>query len=197
MTKNRLLNISITICKLAKLIYIFSFILITFVFIHFQIDRDYYHTFDSRINTQTTETPSPFSLNRKTLNKWGGNNSKNNNEVYTVENISTSSIYKTYLKYTLILILLFLCAKEFQNIIQSVKNFNTFRKNNVLSFRRLGKYLIIVYVLSSYSIIHFKDASISEFNFTFTPLIFILCSYILAEIFKEGNVLMEENNLTV
>lgn len=197
MTKNRLLNIAITICKLAKLIYIFSFILITFVFIHFQIDREYYNEFNPKINTQTTNTPSSFSLNFKTLNKWGSNNSKNNNEVFTFDKISTSSVYILFFKYGAILILLFLCTKEFQKIIESIKNLNTFKERNASSFKSIGKYLIFYYLLTSYSITYFKESEISEINLTFGPLIIILITFIMAEIFKEGNTLMEENDLTV
>jgi len=177
MTKNRLLNIAILICKLSKLIYIFSFILITIIFIHFQVDREYYNKFNTQINTESTAIPSSFSYNSKTLNKWGSNLSKDNNEVFTLDKISTYSIYINFFKYGAILILLYLCSKEFQKIIKSIKNLNTFKGYNVVSY--------------------FKESEISELNLTFGPLLLILIAFIMAEIFKEGNILMKGNELTV
>jgi len=92
---------------------------------------------------------------------------------------------------------MFLITREFQNIVGSVKHFNTFKKDNVISFSRIGKYLLLFFLLTSYSVIEFQEGKNTETHISFIPLFFALLAFIMAEIFKEGNILMEENELTV
>ncbi|NQY27942.1 MAG: DUF2975 domain-containing protein [Flavobacteriaceae bacterium] len=198
MTKNRLLNIAITICKIIKLIYILSFILTTVIFIHIQIDREAYN--DIKINYTGTPTTFSIGLNKSYSDKW----KDPYNEVYVLEKLTTTTIYLIYFKFTCIFILLFLSIKEFQNIIQSVKRLDTFRLNNILSFRQIGKYSILYFILtllyfilSFNNTLYFGQGGFSQTSISFTPLLFALISFILAEIFKEGNKLQQENELTV
>ena len=198
MTKNRLLKIAIAICKFTKLIYILSFIATTVIFIHIQIDRGAYN--DIKINY--TGTPTTFSIgsNKSYSDKW----KDPYNEVYVLEKLTTTTIYLIYFKFTCIFILLFLSIKQFQNIIQSVKRLDTFRLNNIISFRRIGKYSILYFILtllyfilSFNNTLYFGQGGFSQTSISFTPLLFALISFILAEIFKEGNKLQQENELTV
>lgn len=199
MIKNRLLNIAIGSCKFLKLIYILSIILTTIIFIHIQIDREVYN--DIKINhTGTTPTTFSIGLNKSYSDKW----KDPYNEVYVLEKLTTTTIYLIYFKFTCIFILLFLSIKEFQNIIQSVKRLDTFRLNNILSFRQIGKYSILYFILTLlYFILNFNNTlyfgqgGFSQTSISFTPLFFALISFILAEIFKEGNKLQQENELTV
>ena len=198
MTKNRLLNIALGICKLTKLIYILSFILTTIIFIHIQIDREAYN--DLKINHTGTSATFSIGLNKSSSDKW-----KNPyNDVYVLEKLTTTTIHLIYFKFTSIFILLFLSIKEFQNIIQSVKRLDTFRLNNIISFRQIGKYLILYFILtllyfilSFNNTLYFGQGGFSQTSISFTPLLFALISFILAEIFKEGNKLQQENELTV
>ena len=80
---------------------------------------------------------------------------------------------------------------------QSVKSFKTFQKNNVYSFRKIGKYIFIIFLLSSYIKVRFQQGGISGTHINFTPLLLGLVAFIMAEIFKEGNELEVENNLTI
>ena len=94
MTKNRLLNIAVTICKFLKLIYILSFIFTTIIFIHIQIDREAYN--DLKINHTGTSTTFSIGLNKSYSDKW-----KNPyNEVYVLEKLTTTTIYLIYFKFT-------------------------------------------------------------------------------------------------
>ena len=199
MTKNRLLNLAISICKFTKLIYILSFIATTVIFIHIQIDRGAYN--DIKIN-HTGSTPTTFSIgsNKSYSDKW----KDPYNEVYVLEKLTTTTIYLIYFKFTCIFIFLFLSIKEFQNIIQSVKRLDTFRLNNIISFRRIGKYSILYFILtllyfilSFNNTLYFGQGGFSQTSISFTPLLFALISFILAEIFKEGNKLQQEYELTV
>lgn len=199
MTKNRLLNIAIGSCKFLKLIYILSFIFTSIIFIHIQIDREAYN--DIKIN-HTGDTSTTFSIgsNKSYTEKY----KDPYNDAYVLEKLTTTTIYLIYFKFTCIFILLFLSIKEFQNIIQSVKRLDTFRRNNILSFRQIGKYSILYFILTLLyftltfdNTLYFGQGGFSQTSISFTPLLFALISFILAEIFKEGNKLQQENELTV
>lgn len=197
MTKNKLLNIAITICKFTKLIYILLFITATVFFIHFQIDREAYNEFDAKINHTATPTTFSIGLNKSYSDKWKDSSTLKDNEVYVLDKLTTTTIYLTYFKISCVIILLFLSIKEFQNVIQSVKTLNTFHLNNILSFRRIGKYSIIYFILTFNNTFYFEQGGYSHTSLSFTPLLFAIISFILAEIFKEGNKLQQENELTV
>jgi len=194
MTKNKLLNAAIYICKFIKLIYILSFIAFTCIFIHFQIDRDYY--IENNIQLSLTSTQSS-EINFKHSDKWGDGIKKDNKEVYALDKMTTKSIYMIYLKLICVIVIMFLITKEFQNIIQSVKYSDTFKKGNIKSFSRIGKYTLLYFFLTSYSVIEFQEGKNTETHISFVPLFIALIAFIMAEIFKEGNVLMEESELTV
>jgi hypothetical protein len=197
MTKNRLLNIAVVICKIIKLMYIAAIILITATFIYIKTDNNYFEGKNVRFDTPINNASSMIPFNYAFTDKWKYNSSTNDHDIYNISNITTYSYCIIYLKFITMLILLYLCTKEFQNIIQSVKSFSTFKQNNVLSFKRIGKYLLIYFAITSYSVIYYNEGGISSLNFNFTTILCILISFIMAEIFKEGNKLQLENDLTV
>ena len=96
-----------------------------------------------------------------------------------------------------VLILMFLCVWEFQKVIKSVKDIKTFGKNNVQSFRRIGRLLIGYAILTSYTSFRFEDGGFKGVSIPFTVMFLILFAFIMAEIFKEGVMLKEENELTI
>jgi len=89
MTKNRLLNIAINICKLIKVAYITLFMVLTIVFIHFQIDKEFY------INkVENNKTTFNYKVNGVHLfSKWKMENAGEDEEVYSLKNIITTSLY--------------------------------------------------------------------------------------------------------
>ncbi len=52
-------------------------------------------------------------------------------------------------------------------------------------------------ILTSYSVIRFESGIQSKLSIDFIPLIYALLAFIMAEIFKEGSVLKQENDLTI
>ncbi|WP_289055003.1 DUF2975 domain-containing protein [Carboxylicivirga marina] len=118
-------------------------------------------------------------------------------EVFKLDELKASSMILNTLKQLAVLLFSFLSVREFQKIIESVKNINTFHQRNVLSFRRIGKYLFINFILLSFSWFTFQKGETSGLSFQLGLLVVSLSSFILAEVFKEGNKLLEENKLTV
>lgn len=196
MTKNNLLNIAIILSKLAQLGYIITFLVLTFIFIHFQIDNSSYK--DTYLKEKIINDKSSFNLNLHKESKFTlTKKTLTDNEVFSLKKIEPISLYIQYLKYTLIIFLSFFSFKEFEKIIKSVKKLQTFRKDNVKSFRKIGKYVALIFILTSYTYISFKNGYLSNINISFSFLGFIILPFIMAEIFKEGKKLQEENDLTI
>lgn len=194
MKKNSLLNIAIIICKFFRLFYVVAFIILTGFFIHFQISPSSY----KNIDFETKINEYKFSVNTTTTNKILVNGiSPDDTEVFTLDKLKFSSLYFNYIKLSIVFLFSFLCIKEFQNVIESVKEIKTFQKRNISSFTRIGNYLLVIFILMSYSSISFEQGGISRLYISFTFLILSLLAYIMAEIFKEGSKLLEENKLTV
>lgn len=194
MTKNTLLNIGIFICKFLRLLQIIVFVILTGIFVHFQISPSSYKNVD--IDTKINNSGISFKKSSSYKIHVDGQVPKDS-DVFTFNNIKTGSLYFNFMKLSIILILGFLCIKEFQKVIESVKEIKTFQKRNISSFRRIGKYLLIIFILVSYSSFTFQQGRTTGFYFSFELLILSLLAYIMAEIFFEGNKLSEENKLTV
>ncbi|WP_343328261.1 DUF2975 domain-containing protein [Polaribacter staleyi] len=192
MEKNKLLNIAVVVCKSIRVIYIIVFIILTGIFIHLQIDPDTYNKANYSFHNKT----SGFKIIKS--KRWKISSTKlEDKDVYTIDKILKTSLYINYLKLVAILLFIFLATKEFQKIMQSVKHLKTFQKNNVNSFRKIGKYIFMIFLLSSYVKVNFQQGGFSSTNINFTPLFLMLIAFILAEIFKEGNLLQQENDLTI
>ena len=186
MKKNTLLNIAIIICKFFRLIYIVIFLMLTGLFVHYQLSPSSYKNID--FNTELNEYT--FSMNSYTTDKIIVNGvSPEDSEVFTFDKLKYSSLYFNFIKLTLVLFSSFLCLKEFQNVIESVKEIKTFQKRNVSSFRRIGKYLLVIFILMSYSSFTFQQGGISYLHISFTLLILSLLAYIMSDNSIEGEQL--------
>ena len=189
MTKNRLLNISIVLCKSIKLIYILFFIALTFVFIHIQMDRDFYK------EQKITITPNKTDFFMSSQSKLKPE--QLDSDIYILANLNTTSLYLGYFQISGILFILFLSAKEFQKILESVKQVKSFEVENIKSFRRIGKLIFIYALLTSFQILNYDNGYFHGIGISFTTLSIVLLAFIMAEIFKEGYAIKQENDLTI
>jgi len=190
MTKNVLLNIAIVVCKIIRLLLVMAFIGVTTLFVHIQVDRDFYKekgVLKSNHKNYNYSFSRTWKIDPKSVDK----------DVYILGDIKTESLYFNYFKYSAILLVLFVSFKEFQKVMTSVKEVKTFREETIRSFRNIGKYIFIYVLLTSYNSMTFKLGGFSGTYISITPLIFVLLSFIMAEIFKEGMVLKQENDLTI
>ena len=191
--KNQLLKFTVIICNLLKIVYVVSALAITFFFIHLQINKEFYT--DKNIQINFKQKHGEFNISWD--DKWGDSISKNDKEVFTLKNLTPFSLYFNYIKTILILGLLFIMTLEFKKILNSVNSLKTFEKDNIISFRKIGKYLLIYFIVTSYYVFRFKEGSTSSLDINLTPLLLIFLCFILSEIFKEGNSLKQENELTI
>ncbi len=189
MTKNTLLNIAVVLCEILKLGLVLILIALTAFFIHIQINKDYYKDKELQFSTKDYH----YSMTKK----WKIDNSMDDKDVYTIDNLKTGSLYFNYLKYIIALVLIFISISEFQKVIKSVKYVETFGIKNVKSFKRIGVCVLVYTIIMSYSSMRFNLGGFSGFGFNLNPLILALAAFIMAEVFKEGNSLKQENDLTI
>jgi hypothetical protein len=116
---------------------------------------------------------------------------------FTVDQISTLSLFVFYAKCLIVLAIYFFALNSFKKIMLSVKNLETFSLNNVKRFRRIGLYILMLFFLEGYTIIRFEYGVQKAVAFDFTSLLYVLIFFIIAEIFKEGLRLRQENDLTI
>ena len=195
MTKNTLLNIGINLCRFSRIAYIVAFIGLTGLFVHCQISPSSYESYN--INVPSKSTDFNFYYYSTTKITELGSEAPKDEDVFTLDQLRYDSLYFNYIKISLILILSFISIKEFQKVIESVKEIKTFQKRNVSSFRKIGKYAAIIALLTSYSAYTFELGRISSFEISFSLFILSLTMFITSEIFKEGNQLFEDNKFTV
>ena len=168
--------------------------MLTGLFVHFQISPWIYEDVDFTNNLDRT------GVILRTFNSYKIHEDgkvPTDSEVFAIDELTMGSLYFNYIKVALVVVLGFLCVKEFQKVIESVKGIKSFQRRNVSSFRRIGKYLVVIFFLLSYSSFTFQQGGMSGFYLSFDLLVLSLLAFIMAEIFKEGNNLLEENELTV
>lgn len=95
------------------------------------------------------------------------------------------------------LILILVIMEQVIKIIESIKSLETFHETNVLSFMTIGHMFIGIFLIGILGI-RFTDSGFHlSFHLNLIPLLGTLAAYIMAEVFKEGHRLMEENKLTI
>ncbi len=93
--------------------------------------------------------------------------------------------------------ILFLILKTVLQVLGSIDSLETFRKENVKSFRKMGKLFLIWFALATPTIRSIDDKLVMTVGFYLTYIVCVLICFVLAEIFSEGNKLMEDNKLTI
>jgi hypothetical protein len=114
-----------------------------------------------------------------------------------IRDISNFSLYILSFQFVVGTLLLILVVRELLNIIRSVKGVKTFQTKNVQSFRKIGLQCLVLAVLRGFYFLDAEGISRMGFSLDFSLVAFVLAAYIMAEIFKEGNKLFEQDQLTI
>jgi hypothetical protein len=189
MNKNSLLNIANFFCNFFKLLIGILIITITIGFIHFQFDSNYYNEW----SMEKPENDSVIRFEKESFVAHKPTDSQN----LRLTDWKTSSLYFNYFKFISILIFIYLSINQFKKVLKSVSKLETFQRTNVRAFRKIGYYCLLIAGLSFFSYLEFNYYSKNSISIPLNILLIALLAFILAEIFKEGNNLMEENQLTV
>lgn len=109
------------------------------------------------------------------------------------------SFYFYFLVFRALLVtgVLFLILQTILKVIRSIGNLDTFRSENVKSFRKMGNLFLVWFALAIPTITGLGGQVSLTMGLYFNYAVWALICFVLAEIFSEGNKLMEDNKLTI
>jgi len=167
---------------------------------------------------------SPNVFNKLEINKKNENtsitisenlSSKSNYEKLDFNDFRVSYIGKltTSSKIIMVLVIIFnftlfiLILKELTNFIRSVKDYHSFHRNNSKHFTEIGKYftyLLIFEIIATFlpTVVKIDNKHFKSFNnIDLGSILFytacLLLSFTISQVFKEGERLKIENDLTI
>lgn len=194
MGKKVLLHFGILVCIIAKILFLVGIIGYTVGFVYVQqrpdiAERITFSPFDRNgLNMEIHASAEDAAFTKSISNKM----------MIDFKDVSTLSLYLIYFQWTAILLLSFLCVRGIYKVLISIKNKDVFNKKNVRIFKRIGLYLLFIFLLSSYWSISTKSAAtFDKINPAFIPLFLMIGAFILSGVIKNGQTLQEENELTV
>lgn len=194
MKNNLLLTIAALCCKGMCVLIILGFAVLTGLLIYWHFNPD---AFDDYliIGAYRVYGPDTF-LGYSITETWGGTDHQKNRPFAWV-NVTRFCLYFIYLQSVILLWCYFLVFKEAIHIITSVRLQRSFGIGNYRAFRNIGKYFFYIFFLSGFCFIASEFGNFYGVYIHLTPLILMMGAYIMAEIFKEGNVLQKEVQSTV
>ncbi len=191
MKNNKLLQLTYHCCNLFCVLLVIFFLAITLVTGYWFIYPGFTEHFDAEV-----AFPFKASLFGYTKSAFWNIGTESVAQL-TVANLNPLSVLFNYLQLSAIFLLTFLCFREFAAILRSLRLRDTFQQRNVQSFSRIGNYLLFTFILSSFWFAIFKQGYMYSFHISLTIPVLMFLAYVLAQVFKEGNQLFEENELTV
>lgn len=188
MKRNKLLTFAIYFFRLVQVFLIIGFITSIFLLFVYQFYPDKFSNY--RFNPATSE------IDLIDIKIFGSENESNDLAI-SINEVKPVTIYLLFLQLIAIFVLTWLAIKEFINVIRSLQQWQTFSNYNVEAFRKMGTYFVVIFILSNISFYLVGNKGKLSFDLDLTFGALALVSFILAEIFKEGNRLYEEEQLTV
>jgi hypothetical protein len=191
MKRNTLLYLALLLSKSIRAFLILGLVLLIVVFIHWHWDRDYYKSVqvsaaNGAISFLEGKTDDASSLKAGVSGKY----------VY-LNDLKPYSVYFTFFQLILSIIVSCFIIREVIRILRSVQKMQPFIEQNIKSFTRIGYLCLSILVLNSLHFIITSRSSFISFSINYTLLICMLITFILAEIFKEGLILYEQEKLTI
>lgn len=119
------------------------------------------------------------------------------NDGLALSDLSLGMASWVFVKTTLACVLFYLVFKRALRVVKSIESLDTFKNENVRHFRAVGGLFLWLALLDCFQLLILRGSFTLQFSVPFDFLLTALISFLLAEIFKEGNRLMEENQLTV
>lgn len=194
MKNDLLLTIALQYCKIFCVMIIVSFAFMTGFVVMWHLDPNTFsmHLMFNILQAYISETAFGFTITDTWLTP-----DRLDEVPFAGSNINRPSLYFTYLQLVALMTFTFFLHKEAIDIMASVKSRQSFRIANYRSFRKIGKHFFYIFCLSTFCFISSDFGNHYGFYIHLTPLMMMIGAYIMAEIFKEGNVLQEEVQSTV
>ena len=90
-----------------------------------------------------------------------------------------------------------LIIRRVLQILRSVKNIQTFYAGNIDHFRALAYYGVFIFLLGTFNFLYLDGHITWYFKLPLGPLGFSAACLVLAEVFKEGKLLLEDKNAII
>jgi hypothetical protein len=211
MEKNTLLKIALVCGKMVISLMVLLLLLFSAVFVHWQVRPQAYRSVMVYVDqdkvrfSKSDEVVLPSTddvANKKTTGYKLEIPSSIGKEIYLgqelpIRDISNFSLYILSFQFVVGTVLLLLIVRELLNVIRSVKGVQTFQNRNVESFRKIGFLCLSLAMLRGFYFLDAEGISRMGFSIDFSTLAFMLAAFIMADIFKEGNKLFEQDQLTI
>lgn len=194
MERNKLLSIALAVSNIIRILTIAFIILFTFVAIHSQFNPDVYNGI--ALSDFDFKNSSSFSTSSFETISVIGTEPLSRDEIQ-IKDATNLSLIILYLQAVVIMGILVLILHQISQLISSVKALETFRESNCTTFRKIGRYCFLLFIVSGFRWLETDTASFVGIYVNYMPLLCMLGAFILAEIFKEGNKLYEAEQLTI
>lgn len=88
-------------------------------------------------------------------------------------------------------------AQAVLRILSSIRSLETFHANNVKQLKIIARYWFVAFFFSCFNFSYIKGSFNVNLEIAFAPLLLAISSYVLAEVFHEGNQLSEDQKLMI
>lgn len=193
MKRNKLLYLALVVTKVIKALILLGLVLLIIVFIHWQFNMDDYKSVQVSVENGSLSISESKAENAAPVPDPSYNSGK---RVY-LNDLIPFSIYFTLLQLVASLVLSYFIAQQVIRILKSVQEFQPFNAGNITSFQRIGYLCLSIAVVNSFRFLIAKQTLSITFSVDYIMLIFMLITFILAEIFSEGQKLYEQDKLTI
>ena len=177
---------------------------IIFIFIHSCFSPETYNNLTVNEKKGSLEYEFDIPKAPKTYKEW---KSTKNKKFYFIKLDNTSKILILF-KFIIPISIILLILKELIIFVQSVKTYTLFHTNNSKVFKKIGTYLTLILIYNLLFVVnrivmvfpdHIFEKNTGSIDFGSILIYFsgILLSLVISEVFKEGERLKIENELTI
>lgn len=190
MKNRRLLADAAIICKFFCLSVLIALLILTLGLIYWHINPEYFSKVDlapdlNKLGYGFSYTPGWHNFNPV------------DKHPFMLSKLTHPGLYLLYFQIAASLFLIFLSLKEMLNVVRLVKLAETFKTGNIVSFRKIARYQFFIFILSGFVFVSANHAHYHSFRINFSPLLYMIIAYVLAEVFSQGKDLKEKNQPTV
>jgi len=182
MAKDKTLRYTRLLLRIFTIVYIFFFVLFLALVVYWHIYPDDFGNVDMSSGFKagfavTNIKFSPDNMPPKAI---------------VLSDLSHAMMYWLVFRNTVFFVLGLLILRRINAVLHSIKTLETFYHENIQHFRTIGKLCFIIVGISFFNFYYDGKLTV-DLTLPFTPLLFGAASYMMAEVFKEGLALAEDN----
>lgn len=189
MNRNKTVSIALVICYIILGLSILLVAIWLIVVVHWHYSPDAYQRVDV---TQTLKAGYGLGDIKLYLKKPPLNEAA----IY-LNQLDASMLYWLTIRTFIFLGINVMIIRSIIKILQSIQDLKTFYDGNITYLKAIAKYGFLATLLSFFNISYFQSEFDFHFTIPFAPLILASLALVLAEVFKEGKLLLEDKNLII